>query len=191
MSASCDLCPDAKQWWALIRLWGGGLFGWLLHPALWIVAGPRRWCVILATTAYAESRYTADPDIGADGELGILQFLPSTWDLLVGAGIPTVSDPYDAFSPAHQGYYAAKYFQDRILSRWALVPYMMVPYYGIAVFRHEWRHLPNEPIDITAWWTELKGEQDGKVRVAWDRWTLLSATVILTPLVLVLAWRRR
>ena len=179
------------SWWALLRLWSGGLFGWLLHPALWIAAGPRRWCAILAATAYAESRYNPSAYNADEDAWGMLQFLGTTWDALVGDGVPDVTNNFDIISPSKQGYYAAKYYQDRILERWSLLASFAIPYWGFAAWRWEWRHAPGTYAGITGAWTELKMEQDGVVRDSWFLWTNFLTFALVTPVVACLTWRRR
>ena len=182
---------EVAEWWALIRLWMGGLFGWLLHPALWLAAGPRRWCAILAATAYAESRYNPSAYNADEGAYGMLQFLDSTWEALVGKGPPDTSNSFDILSPSKQGYYAAKYYQDRILERWSLLLSFGVPYWGFAAWRWEWRHAPGTYSGLTGAWTELKNEQSGLVRDAWFAWTSFTYFLVLAPVVACLGWRRR
>ncbi len=188
---SCPCPKSGADWWALIRLWLGGLFGWLLHPTLWLAAGPRKWCAILASMAWAESRYNPSAVNEEEQAYGMLQFLATTWEALVGEGPADVTNNYDILSPSKQGYYAAKYYQDRILERWSLVLSFFTPYWGFAAWRWEWRHSPGSYSGITGAWTELKGEQGGDVLNAWFSWTALTWFVVTAPVTAVLAWRRR
>lgn len=188
-SYSYKFPADAERWVNLIKLWIGGLAGWLFNPAIWLVFPPRRWLTVLAVTAYAESRFRAD-ETGEDGELGILQFMPETWDSLSGT-VPGVWDSYDALNPAYQGFLAARYYQDRILADYNVIWYMLVPYWGFARIRWEWRHSPGSWTGFDTAWTELKEEQAGDVLGAWNAWTWTTLAVFWIPILLCMMPRSK
>lgn len=192
---------SAQQWWALVQCLGGALLGWVMHPTLWLAWGPRRYLAMIATWAFAESRYNRfamgdETSGGVPTSFGILAYLGSTWEGLGGTKpvIALVTDddyePHDEsadiWSPFVQGYRSAKYYQDRILADWGILWQMAIPWYGIAYARWEWRHAAeSNPADLEATYAEFKDEQAGDVLSAWAVWSWLSLCLLWMP---ILSW---
>ena len=116
---------------AILGLLFGGLVGWLAHPVVWLVAGPFRWSALLVGIAAQESSFSASA-AGEAGELGILQFLETTWTALGG-------DADGRASAYLSGWYAASYVQGALIHdpRWFAIA---IPIYGFASTRYLWTH---------------------------------------------------
>lgn len=85
---------------------------------------------LLASIAYRESSLNAEA-VGKDGEQGLMQILPSTWDEF--APRVGVSDPFDPVSNVQVGTAYLAYLRERLIKRgypeeyWALVAYNWGP----------------------------------------------------------------
>ncbi|MGB0389008.1 MAG: transglycosylase SLT domain-containing protein, partial [Ardenticatenaceae bacterium] len=85
---------------------------------------------LLASMAYKESSLNPSA-IGRDGEIGLMQILPSTWDEF--APKAGVSDPFDPVSNVQVGATYLAYVRDQLIWRgypeeyWALVAYNWGP----------------------------------------------------------------
>jgi hypothetical protein len=170
-------------WSAILSLWIGGLWGWITHPAIWLAFGPRKFLATITAFAYTESRYNPNAYKESEQAYGILQFLNTTWDGLVGQTEGTTNE-FDMMNPRLQGYFAAKYFSERILSDWKRSLSILIPFYGYGASRWEWRHIPGTYTDIGTAWAEAKAEQGGNGVAAWAAWTNLSAFVVYMPLLI-------
>lgn len=128
---------SAARWWALALLLVGGLLGWLVHPLVWVVAGPFRWSALLYMTAAQESGLnpSAVGDVGSvyGDSVGMLQFNTSSWPELTGRPLG------DRSSPFLSGYYAARYIQTALLASWSWYQ-LALPIYGAALMRWAWTH---------------------------------------------------
>jgi len=199
------LPKTASEWTSLMWLWVGGLFGWLGNPAIWIAFGPRKWLAILATFAYGESRYSRYAFNADENAMGMLQYLPDTWAALGGtnpevgeaesATLTIKANGYwfsdtDAWSPRMQGYNAAKYFNDRIMADWGIIPGLFVPYWGVAAARWQWRHAPGTYTGLMDAWAEFKTEQDGVTLSAWVSWFWISLAVFVAPVLICWTWMK-
>lgn len=167
------LPTTTATWWASIQLIFWSLLSWLLHPLVWVVAGPFRWIALMQMTAAQESSYNPDA-VGDDGRsVGMLQFYDSTWTSL------EMGDLSRRTSIAWSAWAAGKYTQGALLNGWGWVWRLFLPYVGAAYMRVLWTNgvtggLEKSFDDV---WDQFTGE--GNAQPAWNTWRLITLVILI------------
>jgi len=169
------LPSGTSQWLASLQLILWGSLSWLLHPLVWVVAGPMKWLALLQMTAAQESTYNPDA-IGDDGRsVGMLQFYDSTWE---GLELGDLSRRNSIF---WSSWAAGKYVQGALLHDFGWIWRLLVPYYGAAYARVLWTN--GVTGGLTKSFEEVRDqfEIEGNAQPAWNTWRLITL-VLLVPI---------
>jgi len=167
--------PTTAQRWAdYALLLVGGLLGWLLHPVLWLAAGPFRWLALLTMTAAQESGYNRDAAGDGGDSVGMLQFNVKSWPTLTGRPLE------DRASPFWSGFYAARYVQLGLLTSWGWWK-LALPIEGPAVMRWMWTHGISASAaddDASTMWSTFRGEGH-----SYSTWLVVRGLTLLPAVV--------
>lgn len=184
MTAIRAAIPSLAGFGVLLRVWLGGIAGYIVSPTLWLAfPGLLGWLVSLAITAAQESAYLADAEGDGGESLGVLQFYVPTREAL------GMTDAH-ALSPAWSGYYAARYVQGALLTdiRWWAIA---LPILGTPFLRFLWTHGPSSTMAKRAWVESIPAYADQPLaRAAVVIWTV-TAVVLLGVVAAVRAAYRK
>jgi len=162
------------QWSASLRLSAWCLLSWLLHPLVWVVAGPFKFIALMQMTAAQESTYNPNA-VGDEGRsVGMLQFYDSTWETL------ELGDLDRRYSVFWQAWAAGKYVQSALLHDLGWVWRLLVPYYCAAYCRVLWTNGVAGGLNKTFEQARDQFEGEGNAQPAWNTWRLITL-VLLWP----------